>query len=202
MRSSRQQGIIFKADFEKAFDSLNWEFLMEVMTCMGFGTKWRKWILSCLKSATISILINGSPTREFSMGRGVRQGDPLSPFLFILATDGLNILTKAAIDKNLFRGVEIGRDKVLISHLQYAEDTIFFGEWSSSNARNLINILKCFELASGLKVNFQKSCLYGVGVCTSDVEGLARRMGFLDRNFPFIYLGLSIGAKNLVIGIR
>ncbi|XP_071694715.1 uncharacterized protein [Rutidosis leptorrhynchoides] len=165
------------------------------MACMGFGKKWRKWILACLQSATISILINGSPTREFSIGRGVRQGDPLSPFLFILAAEGLNLITKVAVNKGLYKGVEIGQDKIVVSHLQYADDTMFFGDWSIMNARNLFNILKCFELASGLKVNFQKSRIYGVGVDSKEVEDLACRMGCQADKFPFIYIGLPIGAK-------
>ncbi|XP_071687382.1 uncharacterized protein [Rutidosis leptorrhynchoides] len=77
----------------------------ESLEYMKAHKKKRKWIMSCLSSASISILVNGSPTREFSMGRGVRQGDPLSPFLFILAAEGLNILTKAAVDRGLFKGV-------------------------------------------------------------------------------------------------
>ncbi|XP_071705309.1 uncharacterized protein [Rutidosis leptorrhynchoides] len=195
MMNNRAKGLIFKLDFEKAFDCLNWDFLLEVMKSMGFGTKWFSWILACLKSATITILINGSPTREFSIGRGVRQGDPLSPFLFILVAEGLNILTKSAIERNLFKGIEVGKDKVLVSHLQYEDDTIFFGDWSTSNAHNLIYILKYFELSSGLKVNFQKSCVYGVGVSHGEVEELALRMGCLAGKFSFTYLGLPIGAK-------
>ncbi|XP_071740651.1 uncharacterized protein [Rutidosis leptorrhynchoides] len=100
---------------------------MEVMSFMGFGVKWRQWILSCLKFASISILVNGSPTLEFKLGRSVRQGDPLSPFLFILAAEGLNALTKIAVSNKLFSGVEIGKDKVCISHLQYADDKIYLG---------------------------------------------------------------------------
>ncbi|XP_071700669.1 uncharacterized protein [Rutidosis leptorrhynchoides] len=200
LKKHKKRSLIFKVDFEKAFDCLKWDFLLEVMSCMGFGSKWCEWIRGCLKSASISILINGSPTREFSIGRGVRQGDPLSPFLFIIAAEGLNILTKAAVDRGIFQGVKIGNDKVLISHLQYADDTIFFGEWSNVNARNLINILKCFELASGLKVNFHKSCLYGVGVGSVDVESLASRMKCQAGKFPFIYLGLPIGAKMNIVG--
>ncbi|XP_071728751.1 uncharacterized protein [Rutidosis leptorrhynchoides] len=177
LKVNRKKGIIFKVDFDKAFDSLNRCFLFDVMKCMGFGVKWRNWILTCLKSASVSILVNGSPTNEFSLGRGVRQGDPLSPFLYILAVEGLNILTKTAMDRGLFKGVEVGNDKVLVSHLQYADDTIFFGEWSRINALNLRNTLKCFELSSGLKVNFQKSCVYGVGVDFNEVSYVASFMG-------------------------
>ncbi|XP_071687548.1 uncharacterized protein [Rutidosis leptorrhynchoides] len=178
LKSNRKKGLIFKVDFEKAFDSLNWDFLLEVMRCMGFGERWCKWIHAGLKSASISILIDGSPTREFNLGRGVRQGDPLSPFLFILAAEGLNILTKTAVSRGLFNGVEVGRDKVLLLHLQYADDTMFLGEWSKVNA-----------------LNFNKSCLYGVGVNAGEIESLVRRMGCQADKFPFIYLGLPIGAK-------
>ncbi|XP_071715094.1 uncharacterized protein [Rutidosis leptorrhynchoides] len=108
LKRNKKHGLIFKVDFEKAFDSLNWDYLLEVMKCMGFGTKWCKWISSCLKSATISILINESPTSEFNLKRGVRQGDPLSPFLFIIAAEGLNILTKVAVERGMYKGVEVG----------------------------------------------------------------------------------------------
>ncbi|XP_071728511.1 uncharacterized protein [Rutidosis leptorrhynchoides] len=104
-------------------------FIKEVMEFMGFGVRWRHWIPSCLKSASISVLVNGSPTSEFKLERGVRQGDPLSPFLFILAAEGLNALTKAAVNSNLFVGCEISCDKICVSHLQYADDTIYFGDW-------------------------------------------------------------------------
>ncbi|XP_071700132.1 uncharacterized protein [Rutidosis leptorrhynchoides] len=171
LKKKHDKSLIFKVDFEKAFDCLSWDFLMEVMEHMGFGEKWRRWILSCLKSASISILVNGSPTDEFMLGRGVRQGDPLSPFLFIITAEGLNLLTKKAVQNGLFSGVEVGCDNVLISHLQYADDTIFFGSWSEGNMLNLMKILKCFELTSGLKVNYHKSIVYGVGVGKSEILG-------------------------------
>ncbi|XP_071741167.1 uncharacterized mitochondrial protein AtMg01250-like [Rutidosis leptorrhynchoides] len=143
------------------------------MKIMGFGEKWRKWIMTCLSSASVSILVNGFPTEEFKLERGVRQGDPLSPFLFIIAAEGLNWLTKAAVASNLFVGVEIGRDKIPISHLQYADDTIFLGKWSENNIESLLKLLKCFELSSGLKINYHKSSLFGVGVTQSEVENIA-----------------------------
>ncbi|XP_071738709.1 uncharacterized protein [Rutidosis leptorrhynchoides] len=122
LKHNKLRSMVFKVDFEKGFDSLNWEFLEEMMGFMGFGVKWRSWIASCLKSASISVLVNGSPTKEFKLGRG------------------------------------------------YADDTIFFDTWSVVNIENLMKLLKRFELSSGIKVNHNKSNLFGVGVDNNEVE--------------------------------
>ncbi|XP_071708603.1 uncharacterized protein [Rutidosis leptorrhynchoides] len=122
--------------------SLIWVFLKDMMERMGFGHKWRKWILACLWSASVSVLVNGSPTNEFSLQRGVRQGDPLSYFLFIVASEGLNIITKVAIANGLYKGVKIGSDNVLISHLQCADDTIFLGEWIWKNGLRSFSVIE------------------------------------------------------------
>ncbi|GKC22092.1 cysteine-rich receptor-like protein kinase [Tanacetum coccineum] len=123
----KQNDIVFKLDFEKAYDSIEWGFLMAIMKKIGFGNRWCKWVDSCLRFTSISILVNGSATREFSIERGVRQGDPLSPFLFILTAKGLYALMKEAISKSIFKGIRVGEYDVLVSHLQYANDTIIFG---------------------------------------------------------------------------
>ncbi|GKE20981.1 RNA-directed DNA polymerase, eukaryota [Tanacetum coccineum] len=86
------------------------------------------WIEACLRSSSMSILVNGSPTEEFGIKRGVRQGDPLSPFLFILAAESLNAIMNEAVANGIFRGVKVGENNVMVSHLQYADDTIFFGQ--------------------------------------------------------------------------
>ncbi|GJZ11817.1 putative RNA-directed DNA polymerase, eukaryota, reverse transcriptase zinc-binding domain protein [Tanacetum coccineum] len=184
---------LLKVDFEKAFDTLSWSFLESVMCQTGFNLKWKGWILACLRSGYTSVLINGSPTREFKLERGLRQGDPLYPLLLILAVEALNASLLDARKKNLFRGVEVGIDKIHISHLQYADDALIMGEWSLSNAKNLSTILSCFHLASGLKVNFNKSIFHGVGVSHLELNYLALAIGCQPCNFPCIYLGLSIG---------
>ncbi|GKB90995.1 putative RNA-directed DNA polymerase, eukaryota, reverse transcriptase zinc-binding domain protein [Tanacetum coccineum] len=106
---------------------------------LGFGLKWRAWINGCLHNARSSVLVNGSPTEEFEVFRGLRQGDPMSPFLFILAMEGLYALTSKAEALGLFKGASIGKDNMSISQLMYVDDVIFFGEWSWINAHNLIN---------------------------------------------------------------
>ncbi|XP_071694510.1 secreted RxLR effector protein 78-like [Rutidosis leptorrhynchoides] len=98
MKKNRKRGFIFKVDFQKAFDCLKWEFIEETMKSLGFGPKWIKWVMACLTSASISVLVNGSLTRELKLKRGVRQGDPISPFLFIIAAEGLYILIKKAVE--------------------------------------------------------------------------------------------------------
>ncbi|GJT84138.1 RNA-directed DNA polymerase, eukaryota [Tanacetum coccineum] len=95
----------FKVDFEKAFDSVNWNFLLDIMGQMGFGSKWRNWIASCLSSAFISILINGSPAKEFKLEKGLRQGDPLSPFLFLTVAEALQVSILEACNKGFYKGV-------------------------------------------------------------------------------------------------
>ncbi|GJX54257.1 putative RNA-directed DNA polymerase, eukaryota, reverse transcriptase zinc-binding domain protein [Tanacetum coccineum] len=191
----KKRVMFLKVDFEKAFDSLNWLFLFCVLEQMGFSSKWRTWIHSCLDSAFASVLVNGSPTKEFKIQRGLRQGDPLSPFLFILAIEALNVALLEATNKNIFRGIKVGKDKIHISHLQFVDDALIMGEWSRDNAKNLSRILTCFHLASGLKVNFNKSKLFGVGISTVDLHSLASFIGFLASQLPFTYLGLPIGAN-------
>ncbi|XP_071717987.1 uncharacterized protein [Rutidosis leptorrhynchoides] len=123
-----------------AFDSIDWFFLDDVLRQMNFCTTWRHWISGCIRSARTSILINGSPTEEFQMKKGLRQGDPLSHFLFIVAIEALNVAMKEGVDSGIFKGVSLVGDNVIISHLQYADDALFFGEWSVDNASNLIRI--------------------------------------------------------------
>ncbi|GKD75092.1 reverse transcriptase domain, reverse transcriptase zinc-binding domain protein [Tanacetum coccineum] len=163
------------------------------MTMMGFESKWCGWVEACLKSSSVSILVNGSPLEEFGVEKGVRQGDPLAPFLFILAAKGLNVIMIEAVEKGIFRGVRVGSDQVMVSHLQYADDTIFFGEWNSENAKALMSILRCFEEVSGLRVNFNNSKLYGLGVSDEELGSMASGMGCDIGEFSFTYLGLPIG---------
>nr|KAJ0222973.1 hypothetical protein LSAT_V11C200055230 [Lactuca sativa] len=161
----------------------------------GFGSKWRTWIRGCLASSMASVLVNGSPTTEFPISRGVRQGDPLSPFLFIIAMEGLNISINNACSKKLIKGIKLPNGGPRLSHLFYADDAIFAGEWCSDSIKNLSRILRCFHISSGLKVNFLKSRLFGIRVSSQEVQRMARFLGCTVGTFPFTYLGVPIGAN-------
>lgn len=195
VRHSNFSCVIFKADMEKAFDSVSWDYLFLMMRSMGFSEKWINWIRECLRTARIVILVNGSPTNEVSMSRGLRQGDPLSPILFLIAAEGISGLVKATKQLDIFKGIAVGSKKIEISHLQYADDTLLIGVASESEIRAMKAIMRCFELISGLKVNFSKSNLIGVNV---DLEWLAEMAEFMYCNvgeIPFKYLGLPVSAN-------
>ncbi|KAJ0619222.1 putative RNA-directed DNA polymerase [Helianthus annuus] len=194
-KSSKKKMMLFKVDFEKAFDSLSWEFLDSTLAQMGFPALWRKWVLGILKSARTSVLVNGAPTLEFETQRGVRQGDPLSPLLFILAMEALHVATKSAVELGIFKGITTPGAGPSVSHLLYADDALFVGEWSEDNFHNLARLLRCFHLSSGLKVNFSKSKVFGVGVGNEEVTNMASILGCERGSLPFTYLGLLVGSN-------
>ncbi|XP_076892373.1 uncharacterized protein LOC143544101 [Bidens hawaiensis] len=199
MKSNHKMGMLFKVDINKAYDSLNWAFLDSIMAQMKFPGRWRYWILAILRAGRASVLINGSPTMEFACNRGLRQGDPLSPFLFVIAMEALTGIMKKSTNIGLFHDLKCTLNGPAISHLLYADDVVFLGEWSVTNAMNLQRILRCFHLASGLKANLEKCSVYGVGVGESEIENMASILHCKPGKFPFRYLGLQVGANmNLI----
>ena len=153
----KKSGIVCKLDIEKAYDHLSWEFLTQVLEKMGFGKRWVKW---CVSTTSFSILVNGSPTGFFQNSRGLRQGDPLSPYPFVIGMEALSRLLNRAVDGNYFHGSKIadrdGADSV-ISHLLYADDTLLFCGANKDQIKYLSWILMWFEALSGLRINLNKS---------------------------------------------
>jgi len=195
-KRSNKSCLVFKVDYEKAYDSVSWNFLMYMMWRMDFSPKWIKWIEECVKSASISVLVNGSPTAEFLPQRGLRQGDPLTPFLFNIVAEGLNGLMRRAVEENLYKPYLVGANGVPISILQYADDTIFFGEAAKENVEAIKVILRSFELVSNLRINFAKSCFGVFGVTDQWKQEAANYLHCSLLAFPFIYLGIPIGANS------
>ena len=124
-------GLDCKLDIEKAYDSISWEFLYQAMGRMGFGNRWLSWIKWCISIASFSVLINGSPTGFFPSSKGLRQGNHISPYLFVIGMEALSCLINRVVEGNYLSSNRIadGRgEELAISHLLYADDTLLFCE--------------------------------------------------------------------------
>jgi hypothetical protein len=106
-RRKKKERLIFKVDFEKAYDSVSWSFLEYMMQRLGFNDRWRSWIRACVFCGRLSVLVNGSSTKEINIHRGLKQGDPLTPFLFLLVVEGLSGLVRSVEAKGLYHGFKV-----------------------------------------------------------------------------------------------
>ncbi|GJR71569.1 RNA-directed DNA polymerase, eukaryota, partial [Tanacetum coccineum] len=123
------------------------------------------------------------------------SGDPLSPFLFILVMESLHLSFNNILNAGLFKGIRID-DSLTLSHLFYVDDVVFIGKWDKSNFITIVHVLKCFFLASGLKINIHKSKLMGIGVPQEEVNTAANLIGCTTFTTPFNYLGIKVGTSS------
>ncbi|KAJ0938354.1 putative RNA-directed DNA polymerase [Helianthus annuus] len=195
IKKGKKKAFLLKIDFEKAYDNINWGFVIDVLRQMGFGPRWCNWVWGVLSSARASVLVNGSPTFEFKCDKGMRQGDPLSPFLFVVAMEALSCLLNKAREVGVVSGISLPNDGPHLSHLFFADDALILGKWDASNALNIVRVLRCFYACSGLRINLGKSNLYGIGVSDSELGAMADVVGCTPDSLPFRYLGLKVGAN-------
>ena len=189
--------LLCKLDVEKAFDHVNWRFLMQLLEQSGFSTKWRQWIFLCISTVRFSILINGSPCGFFESSRGLRQGDPLSPLLLVLVMEALGRMLNKAINDGHVSGFGVGNlegRSLAVSHLHFVDDTLIFCEANLDQILFLRMILIWFEAVSGLNINLGKSKLVLVGV-VHNFDLLLNVLGYKQGILPMKYLGLPLEAK-------
>nr|GEX41823.1 RNA-directed DNA polymerase, eukaryota, reverse transcriptase zinc-binding domain protein [Tanacetum cinerariifolium] len=177
--------VVFGLDEDDEFD--------DVLRKFGFGDKWCKWIQCCLRSSRGSVIVNDSPMEEFQFDKGLKQGDPLSPFLFILVMESLHLSFQRIVDAGMFHGIKLREDLVNLSHMFYADDAVFVGQWCDSNITTLIHVLECFHKVSSLRINMSKSKIMGVHVDDDRVDRAAVKLGYLVLKTPFSYLGSIVG---------
>ncbi|XP_021990664.1 uncharacterized mitochondrial protein AtMg01250-like [Helianthus annuus] len=131
---------------------------------MGFPRQWCSWVQGVLASARSSVLVNGAPTFEFQYHKGRRQGDPLSPFLFLIVMENLSCMLDAAKEAGAVHDIQTPNGGPNISHLLYADDAIILERWNKEDIVNVVRILLIFHLGSGQKINLAKPNMYGIGV--------------------------------------
>ncbi|XP_042964722.1 uncharacterized protein LOC122298944 [Carya illinoinensis] len=160
MRGKREGYMALKLDMSKAYDRIEWPFLEAVLLKMGFSKEWTELVMSCVSSVKYSILINGTPQQKFCPKRGLRQGDPLSPYLFILCSEVLGLLLDQAEQKGFISGFPFARGRLLVNHLFFADDSLLFCKANALEWSRLFGILKMYEYASGQRLNMDKTAVY------------------------------------------
>ncbi|CAH9090422.1 unnamed protein product, partial [Cuscuta europaea] len=188
---------MIKVDLRKAYDTISWDFLYSVLLIIGFPLQFVKWIMECVSTASFSISINGTLHGFFRGKRGLRQGDPMSPLLFVLCLEYLSRLLNLRTTSDFNFNPKCGSLK--ISHLAYADDLMLFCRGDTYFVKVLIDALNEFGEVSGLRVNFDKSNIFLGGVRDHDLTAILDLVDFKVGAFPVKYLGIPLSPLKLAI---
>ncbi|KAJ9555885.1 hypothetical protein OSB04_010499 [Centaurea solstitialis] len=189
----------FKIDIQKAYDSVDWRFLCMILDRMGFHPIMRHWIMEIVCTTSFSVMVNGDSHGFFKGGRGLRQGCPLSPYLFTLVMEAFSSLFKSRIAQDNRFSFHKGCESLAISHLCFADDLMVFSKGNVDSVKVLKEVLSDFAVLSGLKPNIGKSSVYFANVHPDTVREILHILPFQPGNLPFRYLGVPLSAKRLVV---
>lgn len=180
-----------KLDMSKAYDRVEWSFLSFMLRQLGFAEAWCNLILSCVTSVEYRILVNGALTESFKPSRGLRQGDPLSPYLFLLCAEGLLGLLLQAERRGWLHGCQVARGAPAVSHLFFVNDSLLFFKASKEECIRLKECLRMYEIASGQKMNLEKSSIsFSRNVSQAHRADLSTLLGVSVMDNLGMYLGL------------
>ncbi|KAL9687126.1 hypothetical protein QQ045_031524 [Rhodiola kirilowii] len=175
----------------KAYDRMEWEFLEKMQRRMGFPASWIKKVMFCVKSVTYRIKVNDVVSDSFKPERGIRQGDPLSPYLFVLCSEWFARCLDMKQQNGEIQGIKVSRSAPLISHLMFEDDCILFVKAKVDYILKLKSVLRAYEEVSGQQINYDKSELWeGNNVDQNVSRGLSSIMGVkvVDRIDGFTYI--------------
>jgi retron-type reverse transcriptase len=195
LHRSKKQSLFIKIDIAKAFDTVNWPYLLKVLRHFGFGHRWLSWISNLISTSSSQVLLNGSLGMRINHARGLRQGDPLSPMLFILAMEPFHRIIKAAESANVLApiGVRSGRFRCSL----YADDVAVFALPNPDDLNALSRIVSCVAQISGLHSNINKTEIFPISCNGIDMQQLLAGWPGQIKNFPCRYLGLQLHFRKL-----
>jgi hypothetical protein len=180
-----------KLDMAKAYDRVEWIYLQSIMLKLGFSEGFVSLIMKCVQTVKFSVRVNGHFSDMFSPTRGIRQGDPISPYLFLLCAEGLSSLLKFSGPNYLAKGIRVGVHAPWISHLLFADDCLLFTQASARAGRRLMDILQVYQEGSGQMVNIQKSAIFFSANCQDQAkEEMLQLTGITTEALFEKYLGL------------
>jgi hypothetical protein len=181
--------MVLKLDLKKAFDCIDWQFLRLILIKAGLGIQMANWIMACVTSPTYSVLINGEATDFFRSGRGLCQGYPLSPLLFILTMEGLSLILKKSIREGKVTGIKVSRLQKIL-HLLFVDDIIIMTKANFQEWWEIDKLISLFCKASGLLVNKTKTTVHYAGLSTTKLVSFQNLL-------PYTFSELSLGFKYL-----
>ena len=149
-----------KLDMSKAYDRVEWLFLKKILLRMGFQESWVALIMECITTLSYSILVNGEPKGLIKPSRGLRQGDPLSPYLFLFYVEGLNAIIRGAALKGEIQSFSLCKRGPKITHLFFADDCLLFCRSTLAECEKIQELLSYYEAASGQMINKNKTTLF------------------------------------------
>ncbi|GMI69838.1 hypothetical protein HRI_000653100 [Hibiscus trionum] len=194
--SAGSQGAAVKLDMEMAFDRVEWSFLRDVMLRMGFAKDWVNLILRCVSSVSFTVRVNGSLSHEFFPSRGIRKGDPLSPFLFLICSQVLSVALEMEQREGRLMGLNASRHGPRVTHLIFADDSIVFLRNCPEEVEHLRNIHSLYASSSGQTINFDKSTAFCSPKCSPHFLNTMRSTsGVRLVDNPGIYLGVPLLIK-------
>ena len=180
-----------KTDMSKAFDRVEWNYLQALLQAIGFDILFIKWIMSCVSTVNYSILINGQSYGFISPERGLRQGDPLSPFLFDLCTEGLTHVLNQAVSRGSLNGIQFDWNGPQLHHLFFADDSLFLFKDDISQCQVFHEILHKYGEATGQVINLSKSSLtFGKNISLELKEQIQEKLDIFSEGGVGNYLGL------------
>lgn len=194
MQSKQLKGKILKVDLSKAFNRVNLLYIRMLLTHLGFPFIFIKRIMSCISDVPFSVLLNGSPSPFFSAERGLRQGCPLSPLLFLLVMEGLNRLIAAKHRRGRIKGIKI-TENCSLTHLLFVDDVLIFLNGSLADTSALQSVFDLFQKATGMIINVHKSTLTATGCSQHEVV-------YTRNRFPFLLLPMEEGLKYLGFRVK
>ncbi|KAK1620547.1 hypothetical protein QYE76_026064 [Lolium multiflorum] len=192
---TKTPSLLLKLDIAKAFDTVSWTYILDMLQARGFPVRWRNWIALLLRTASSKVLINGAPGRSIEHRRGLRQGDSLSPFLFDLAMEPLHRLLDLASGAGILS--KLRGSKCTFRASLYADDVALFINPTLQDIQGLQDILTGFGRATGLQTNLAKSSITPISCDGIDTVGLAQNIGIPVISFPCVYLGMPLSIKKL-----
>ena len=184
--------LVLKLDFAKAFDTVNWQALLAILEARGFCEQWRGWVEMMLRTSRTAVLVNGCPGPWITCQRGLRQGDPMSPYLFLLVADVLQAIIK---DNAMVHNPLDSSSSCPV--LQYADDTLILLRGELGEVTQLKMLLDQFSAATGLRINYHKSTAVSMHMKAEDIPGCIAVLGCRQEGFPQTYLGLPLSCEKL-----